>query len=122
MEIVRYPHPALRWTSAEVRQIDDGLRATVKQMFELMYEAKGIGLAANQVGLPFRFFIVNLSGDSSLTEEEHVFINPELRQKKGNEVGEEGCLSLPDLFADVPRFSKLVVEGFDLDGQNSHLA
>ena len=61
LEIVNYPHPALRYASRPVTEIDDGLRATVRAMFELMYAAKGIGLAANQVALPFRFFVLNLT-------------------------------------------------------------
>jgi len=63
MQIVPYPHPALRWKSREITRIDDTLRSIVGRMFDLMYESKGIGLAANQVGLPIRLFVVNVSGD-----------------------------------------------------------
>lgn len=117
MEIVHYPHPALSWKSAEITQIDDALRRTVREMFDLMYDAKGIGLAANQVALPFRFFIANLTGEKTETEEEIVFINPQIIKRKGTAVGEEGCLSLPGLYADVKRSASVVVEAFDLDGQ-----
>src|SRR5688572_9589561 len=117
MEIVHYPHPALSWKSAEITQIDDALRQTVRQMFDLMYEAKGIGLAANQVALPFRVFIANLTGEKAETEEEIVFINPQIVKRKGTAVGEEGCLSLPGVYADVKRSANVVVEAFDLDGQ-----
>ena len=103
MQIVNYPHPALRWESSDVTRIDDKLRATIQEMFHLMYAAKGIGLAANQVGLPLRFFIVNLSGDADNTDEELVFINPDIKNRRGQEEGEEGCLSLPGLYADVKR-------------------
>lgn len=82
-----------------------------------MYAAKGIGLAANQVGLPLRFFIVNLSGDAENTDEELVFINPDIKNRRGQEEGEEGCLSLPALYADVKRAAEIVVEAFDLGGQ-----
>ena len=61
MQIVHYPHPSLRWKSRPVSSVSATLRRTVQEMFELMYEAKGIGLAANQVALPFRFFIINIS-------------------------------------------------------------
>ena len=61
--IVPFPHPALRYESRPVTQIDDALRHSVRAMFDLMYEAKGIGLAANQVALPFRFFILNITAD-----------------------------------------------------------
>lgn len=117
MQIIPFPHPALRWKSTDITRIDDSLRAVVKEMFRLMYDAKGIGLAANQVGLPIRLFIANASGEKDNPEEEVVFINPVIRNRKGTEVGEEGCLSLPGLYADVVRANELVVEAFDLEGQ-----
>jgi len=117
MEIVLYPHPALRWKSQPIREINDEVRNVVRQMFELMYEARGIGLAANQVGLPWQLFVLNLTGDPTEKDEEHVFINPEIVRRKGSEEGEEGCLSLPKLYGDVRRAAEIVVEGFDLDGQ-----
>lgn len=117
MEIVKHPHPALRFKSVPVTRIDAKLRSTVEEMFKLMYEANGIGLAANQVGLPFRFFVINLQADPEAKEEEFVFINPVIRNKKGSEVAEEGCLSLPGLFADVRRSNALTIEAYDLDGQ-----
>lgn len=117
MKIVKHPHPALRYKSVPVTRIDSVLRSTVSKMFELMYEANGIGLAANQVALPFRFFIINLQADAEAKDEEFVFINPVIRNKKGSEVAEEGCLSLPGLFADVRRPVSLTIEAYDLDGQ-----
>lgn len=117
MEIVSYPHPALRFKSHDVAQIDDKLRGIVEEMFALMYQAKGIGLAANQVALPWRLFVVNLSGDPAEKGEEFVFINPEILKRRGAEIGEEGCLSLPGLYADVQRAEKILVEAFDLQGQ-----
>lgn len=117
MEIVNYPHPALRWKSNDVSRIDDALRGTVREMFELMYARNGIGLAANQVALPFRFFVANLTGEASEPDEELVFINPQIIKRRGTEVAEEGCLSLPGLYADVKRSEVVVVEAYDLDGQ-----
>jgi len=117
MEIVQFPHPALRWKSKPVTEIDAQLRSTVREMFSLMYEAKGVGLAANQVALPFRFFIVNVTGNEALTDEEHVFINPEITQRKGSGEGEEGCLSLPEIYGSVRRADQITVEAFDLDGR-----
>jgi peptide deformylase len=117
MQIVPFPHPALRYKSVDITRIDDNLRAIVDQMFQLMYEAKGIGLAANQVGLPLRLFVVNASGEKGDKDEEVVFINPVIRNRKGQAVGEEGCLSLPGLYADVSRAEEIVVEAFDLEGQ-----
>ncbi len=117
MEIVQYPHPALRWKSSDVTRIDASLRETVEQMFELMYEAKGIGLAANQVALPLRLFIINPTGEEQDKESELVFINPEITSRKGSVLGEEGCLSLPELYAEVRRADEITVEAYDLDGQ-----
>ena len=88
MQIVHYPHPSLRWKSRPVSSVSGALRRTVQEMFELMYEAKGIGLAANQVALPFRFFIINISGDPDLADEELVFLNPELSAQSGSTEGE----------------------------------
>jgi peptide deformylase len=117
MEIVRYPHPALRWKSKPIQQITQQLRDTVREMFELMYAAKGIGLAANQVALPYRLFVINPTGDADETDQEHVFLNPEIIRRKGSVEGEEGCLSLPDLYGSVPRADQIVVSAFDLSGQ-----
>jgi len=117
MQIVPFPHPALRFKSVDITRIDDNLRAIVREMFRLMYAAKGIGLAANQVGLPLRLFIVNASGEKEEPDEEVVFINPVIRNRKGHALGEEGCLSLPGMYADVARAEEIVVEAFDLEGQ-----
>jgi len=117
MEIVPYPHPALRWKSQPVREINSELRAQVAGMFELMYAAKGIGLAANQVAMPLRVFILNLSADPDVKDEEVVFINPEIIKRKGSVEAEEGCLSFPGMYGMVKRAAKITVEAFDLKGE-----
>lgn len=117
LEIVNYPHPALRWKSKPVVEINAALRRCIEQMFELMYDAKGIGLAANQVALPLQMFIINPTGDPDQKDQECVFINPEIVRRKGSIEGEEGCLSLPELYGHVARSREIVVEAFDLDGQ-----
>jgi len=116
MQIVHYPHPVLRQKSTEVQRIDDDLRKTVAGMFELMYAARGVGLAANQVGLPFRFFVANFHGDPSEKEHEFVFINPVITNRSGTDTDEEGCLSLPGLYADVRRADEVTIEAYDLEG------
>ena len=121
MEIVTYGHPCLRRKSAPLTEISPELKATVRKMFELMYEARGIGLAANQVGLPYRVFVINPTADADESEEEMVFINPKIIRRKGSETEEEGCLSLPELYGDVPRADEIIVEAFDLDGQGFEL-
>ncbi|HEY2881128.1 MAG TPA: peptide deformylase [Pirellulales bacterium] len=120
LKIIQYPHPTLRHASKPLKRVDQELRDIVAQMFELMYAAKGIGLAANQVDLPYRFFIVNLESDPSKGEE-MVFINPVLSRRKGMEEAEEGCLSLPGLYANVKRPAKVTIDAFDLNGQPIHL-
>ena len=117
MDILPYPHPALRWKSQPVREINAALRQTVAEMFSLMYAAQGIGLASNQVGIPQRFFILNLTSDPAEKDEELVFINPEIVKRKGTTEGEEGCLSFPGLYGPVKRSDQVVIEAFDLKGQ-----
>ena len=117
MEILPYPHPALLWKSQPVREINSELRQTVAEMFELMYAAQGIGLAANQVGLPYRFLLLNLSAEEGQKDEELVFINPEIIKRKGTTEGEEGCLSFPGMYGPVRRSAEVVIEAFDLQGQ-----
>lgn len=84
-------------------------------MFELMYQANGIGLAANQVDLPLQLFVINTTGDKD-TGEELVFINPIISQPKGTETAEEGCLSIPGINGQVSRPSKVNVTAYDLAG------
>lgn len=117
LKIVYHPHPALRWKSKDVTRIDAQLKDWVNQMFDLMYEARGIGLAANQVALPYRLFVINPSGDPDDKEMEQVFINPQIVKRNGSETGEEGCLSLPEVYGPVTRAEKIVVEAFDLSGE-----
>lgn len=121
LRIVPYPHPALRYESRPVTRIDDALRATVREMFNLMYASNGIGLAANQVGIPLRFFILNLEADAAKSEEERVFINPEIVKRHSSEENEEGCLSFPGLYGKVRRARKIRVQAYDLSGQSVEL-
>jgi peptide deformylase len=117
LQIIRYPHPTLRHVSKPLRRIDAGLRDIVTRMFELMYQHNGVGLAANQVDLPYRLFIANLAGDPT-TGEEFVFVNPVLSKGRGLAEAEEGCLSLPGLYADVKRAEKITIDAYDLEGKN----
>lgn len=117
MQIVTYPHPTLRHVSKPLRRVDGEIRRLVEEMFDLMYQAKGIGLAANQVNLPLRLFVVNEKGDPKATEHERVFLNPVLSQRKGRAEEEEGCLSLPNLFGQVSRPERIAIHAYDLAGQ-----
>jgi peptide deformylase len=119
--IVPYPHPALRYLSRPVSQIDDELRATVRSMFDLMYESRGIGLAANQVALPFRFFVLNLTADPEQKDEEKVFINPVIVKRHASVEDEEGCLSFPGLYSKVTRARKIRVKAYNLQAEEIDL-
>jgi peptide deformylase len=120
LQLVEYPHPALLRRTRPVSRIDDALAAAVEQMFDIMYDARGVGLAANQVALPYRLFIVNCEGERGHGEE-HVFINPVLSRPRGTAVQEEGCLSLPGVRMDVRRPERIVVDAWSLDGQAIHV-
>ena len=121
LKIVQYPHPALRHVSKPLKRVDPELREMITQMFKLMYEAKGVGLAANQVDLPYRFFIVNLQSDPEPRAKSMVFINPVLSRPKGSDEAEEGCLSLPGLYAQVKRSEKVTIDAYNLEGEPVHL-
>ncbi len=116
LRIVPYPHPTLRYVSKPVKRVDTELRATVQRMIELMYEARGVGLAANQVDLPLRLFVCNLAGKPD-DGEEQVFINPVLQRPKGTAEAEEGCLSLPGVYADVTRPERIRLHAYNLQGE-----
>ena len=117
LKIHIHPHPILKYETLPIKKIDSELKKIVREMFDVMYEADGIGLAANQVGLPYRLFVMNTSADPEKKEDERVFINPVIHKKKGNEEDEEGCLSFPDIRAPVIRPNEIVIEGVTLDGQ-----
>ena len=117
VRIVKYPHPTLRHKSKPLRRVDRDLKNIICEMFDLMYEDRGIGLAANQVDLPYRLFVVNLLGDPAAKDEEHVFINPVITHRKGSAEDREGCLSFPEIFAPVTRPEKIVVNAYAPNGE-----
>ncbi|NIP85666.1 MAG: peptide deformylase [Planctomycetales bacterium] len=116
MEIIKYPHPTLRHRSKPIRRVDATLRDVVRDMFRVMYEAQGVGLAANQVDLPYRLFVANLGGGERGPDEELVFINPVLSHPKGSAEDEEGCLSIPGVYAPVRRPAQIHVTAYNLQG------
>ena len=117
LTVKKYPHPILKYKSNPVMKIDAELKEIVREMFDLMYDTDGLGLAANQVGLPYQFFVMNASGDREKKEEEYVFINPVIQKKKGKEEDEEGCLSFPEIRAPVVRAAEIELEGISLEGK-----
>ena len=121
LRILQFPHPGLRHVAKTLRRVDAEMLRVVRRMFDLMYEHKGIGLAATQVGLPYRLFIINLKGNPN-EGEEHVFLNPVLSNRKGLSEAEEGCLSLPGLYGDVKRAEKVTLQAYNLQGQPLKIA
>ena len=120
LQLVEYPHPALLRPAKPVVRLDDALRDAVARMFDIMYEAQGVGLAANQVALPYRLFVVNVTGQRG-DGEELVFVNPVLSRPRGTAVQEEGCLSLPGLRMDVRRPEKVILDAWTMDGEQVRL-
>ncbi|MEM9352562.1 MAG: peptide deformylase [Planctomycetota bacterium] len=117
LQIIHYPHPTLRHVSKPLKRVDAELRSMIAQMFELMYEHEGVGLAANQVDLPYRLFVANPTADPAQKEHESVFINPVLSGGSGQQEREEGCLSIPGVNAPVVRKQKIKVQAYNLAGE-----
>ena len=114
LKIILYPDPRLKKKSDPVTEFGDPLRLLVVQMFQLMRAAKGVGLAAPQVGQNIRLFVANASGEAG---DDRVYINPQLSNGEGSEEAEEGCLSLPDIHVKVVRHQAMTVDAFDLEGR-----
>jgi len=115
-EIVHYGHPALRNENQPVEKIDAEVKELVRDMLDSLHSAKGLGLAAPQMGVNLRLFIVDLSA-IDFDAEPMVLINPEIIEKKGEVTGEEGCLSFPGLYFDIKRAEQIVIKFTNLEGR-----
>ena len=121
LPILEFPDPRLRTKAVPVgpAQVPDpAFQQLLDDMFETMYEAPGIGLAASQVDVHKRFMVIDISEDKNQPQ---VFINPELSDKAGEQVYQEGCLSVPGIFADVTRADEITVRFLDRQGQPQEL-
>ncbi len=116
MDVVKYPDPVLRRGGKAVTDFDADLAETAEAMFRTMYDQRGVGLAAPQVGIELNLVVFNSVGDRSNRDGEIVMVNPEIKARKGKEFAEEGCLSFPGLYADVERSTSVVVDYYDLQG------
>jgi peptide deformylase len=114
--IVKFPDPILQRASAPVTEFDDELRKLVADMFESMYAAQGIGLAAPQIGVPKRLTVIDLSNKKE-PKDKIVLINPEITLQEGKQVEEEGCLSLPEIREKVRRSARVIVKAQDEYGK-----
>jgi len=114
LEILQYPDKRLRTVAEAVDVIDDATRQLVDDMFETMYAAPGIGLAATQVNVHRRIIVMDLSAEKN---QPLCLINPEITKAEGVEQTEEGCLSVPDIFETVERAERIVVKALDAQGK-----
>jgi peptide deformylase len=113
--VITFPDPVLRSPAEPVENIDGKLQALIDDMAETMYSAPGIGLASNQVGEPCRVFIFDISPKDQ-PRKLTVVINPEIVERDGSVVTEEGCLSVVDYSAEVKRAQRIKVKGLDREG------
>ena len=113
LRILEFPDPRLRTKAVPVEQVDDALRQLIDDMFETMYAAPGIGLAATQVDVHRRLLVADISPEK---DEPHVLINPVILEKDGSAVSEEGCLSVPGYYEEVERAEHVRVRFLDRDG------
>jgi peptide deformylase len=116
LQLITYPHPTLRYPCKPLMRVDAELKALIAEMFEIMYEHRGVGLAANQVNLPVRLFVANPSGEKDVGPE-LVFINPVIKRANGSTESDEGCLSLPGINGTIKRNKTVRINAYSLDGK-----
>lgn len=117
LPILHHPDPRLRKKTAPVQQFDQKLQTLIDDMFETMYVAPGLGLAAPQIGRSLRLFVYDLKEGEDQPRRTGVLINPAFISKAGTQTGEEGCLSVSDYRAQVTRANKVAVRGLDRNGK-----
>jgi len=114
LDILNYPDPRLHTVAKPVKEVNATIRRLIDDMAETMYAAPGIGLAATQVNQHVQLLLV----DTSETKDQlQVFINPKILERDGEQVYEEGCLSVPGIYESVTRAEKILVEALDQDGK-----
>lgn len=114
LEILEFPDPRLRMVAKPVESFDDALRRLIDDMIETMYDADGIGLAATQVNVHKQFLVLDVSEAQDQPRE---YINPEIIEEEGAVTCEEGCLSVPTIYAEVKRAETVRVKAFDRHGE-----
>ena len=120
LKIVTWPNPILETPADPVTEFNGDLKQLAESMFETMYSAPGVGLAAVQVGVPKRLFVMDCSGGKDPAQRV-VMINPEVISMEGKQNGEEGCLSFPGIFFGVERNLRAIVRAHDLNGKEFEL-
>ncbi len=118
LKILRYPDKRLRTKAAPVEVVDEKINRILDDMLETMYEAPGIGLAATQVNIHQQMVVIDVSEDKN---DPLVLINPVITHKEGEEISEEGCLSVPAYYAEVQRADSVTVKALNRDGKEFEL-
>jgi peptide deformylase len=113
LEILEFPDPRLRIRAQPVVRVDDAIRRLIADMFETMYAAPGIGLAASQVNVHQRLLVIDISEERN---QPLAFVNPEILAREGDEETEEGCLSVPGIYDKVRRAERITVRALDRNG------
>lgn len=114
LKILEFPDPRLKTVAKEVKSFDAGLKKLLEDMTETMYSANGIGLAATQVNVHKRLLVLDISEDR---DQLRVYVNPQILSESGEQNCEEGCLSVPGVYASVKRAENVVVKAQDIDGK-----
>ena len=120
LNVVKYGDPILTKRAEEVGDFDEKLHTLIDDMFETMYGAPGVGLAAPQVGLLKRLFVMDCSSGKD-KKQKVVLINPVIETEEGEQIGDEGCLSFPGIFLEIKRPQRVVVRARDMDGSEMTL-
>ena len=121
LKILEFPNPRLRIKANPVEAIDETLNQKIDDMFETMYESKGIGLAAPQIGISQRLIVIDIE-EVDAEFPPLALVNPTITESSGEELGEEGCLSLPDFRAIVRRSTEVSINAQNIDGQAVHFS
>ena len=134
LPILIYPNPSLDKTGEEITEFNHEIKTLAQDMLTTMYDAPGIGLAAQQIGVNKRIFVLDVNYDREIHHTENggetvdlenlkpvVFINPVIKNKEGDTTYQEGCLSLPGVFENIKRAEKVSVEYFDVDGDKHEI-
>jgi peptide deformylase len=114
-DICKYPDPVLLKKAKPVVKLDDDIKKLIQDMIDTMYQAPGIGLAANQIGRPIRVIVFDITPKDQ-ERQPSVLLNPEIVESEGEQTMEEGCLSVPEYYSDVKRSAKVKVRGQDIEG------
>jgi peptide deformylase len=116
LNVLKYGDPRLEQASDPVAEFDGQLKKLVEDMFDTMYTARGVGLAAPQVGVLKRLFVMDCSGGKDPAEK-YLFINPQILSTEGEVVGDEGCLSFPGIYLKIARPQRVVATALDINGK-----